>query len=77
MELGRYGVRVAVPVEVLPVFGSPWAGTSGGVDPIPLFGPPEGGVFRLLHDDGLVALSGLINEIGTLWPIAPCGRTSL
>ena len=46
-------------------------------DPIPLFGPPEGGVFRLLHDGGLVAPSGLINEIGTLWPIAPCGRTSL
>jgi SRSO17 transposase len=47
------------------------------IDPIPLFGPPEGGVFQLLHDGGLVAPSGLINEIGILWPIAPCGRTSL
>lgn len=46
-------------------------------DPIPFFGPPEGGVFRLFHDGGLTAPSGLINEIGTLCPIAPCGRTSL
>lgn len=49
----------------------------GRPDPIPLFGPPEGGVSRLFHDGGLVAPSGLINEIGTLCPIAPCGRTSL
>jgi len=26
---------------------------------------------------GLVALPGFISEIGTLLPIAPCGRTSL
>src|SRR5690606_41047623 len=40
---------------------------SHGVDLIPFFGPPEGGVFRLFHDGGLVAPSGLINEIGTIW----------
>ncbi|MER8900036.1 Mu transposase C-terminal domain-containing protein, partial [Mesorhizobium sp. M0676] len=28
-------------------------------DPIPFFGPPEGGVFRLFHDGGLTAPSGL------------------
>jgi hypothetical protein len=29
------------------------------------------------HDDGLGAPSGFCSEIGDLWPIAPCGRTSL
>ncbi len=47
------------------------------LDPRPNVGPPEGRVFRPFHDGGLVAPSGLISEIGTLWPIEPCGRSSL
>jgi hypothetical protein len=31
----------------------------------------------LAHPGGLVAPGCLISEIGTLWPIAPCGRSSL
>ncbi len=30
-----------------------------------------------IQGGGLVSLPGFINEIGTLFPIAPCGRTSL
>jgi hypothetical protein len=31
----------------------------------------------LIHDDGMGAPSGSCNVIGGLFPIAPCGRSSL
>jgi len=43
----------------------------------PNTGPPEAGVFRLCHDDGLVTPSGWCMAIGTLYPIALCGLSSL
>jgi len=43
----------------------------------PFFGPPEVGVFRLDQGDGLVAPPDFVSVIGTLLPIAPCGRSSL
>jgi hypothetical protein len=37
----------------------------------PIFGSPEGRVFRLGHDGGLAAPSWFNNIIGGFWPIAP------
>ena len=39
--------------------------------------PPQNRVLGLFHGDGLVAPPRNCSEIGTLLPIAPCGRTSL
>jgi len=41
------------------------------------FGPPEARFFQLLHDDGLVAPSGKCSALGTLYPMALWGRSSL
>jgi len=46
-------------------------------DLLPNVGAPESGVFRLDQRDGLVAPSGFVSVIGTLFPIAPWGRFSL
>ena len=46
-------------------------------DPVPIVGPPEGRLSDLCHGGGLAAPPGFCNEIGVLWPIAPCGLTSL
>jgi hypothetical protein len=43
----------------------------------PVFGSPEGRVFRLSHDGWLAAPPEFSNVIGTFCPIAPCGRCSL
>ncbi len=40
-------------------------------DPVPFYGPPEGGVSGLFHGSWLVTPPGFCNEIGGLWPIAP------
>jgi transposase len=46
-------------------------------DPRPFSGPPEAGVSGHLHGGGLGAPPGFCSEIGGLWPMAPCGRSSL
>ena len=46
-------------------------------DPPQVSGPAEAGVFRHRQGGGLVTPSKFISEIGTLFPIAPCGRNSL
>ena len=46
-------------------------------DQPPKLGPPEGGVSRRRHDGGPVAPSRSMNEIGAVFPSAPCGRFSL
>ena len=43
----------------------------------PIIGPPEGRVSGLDHGAGLGAPPGFCNEIGTLLPIDPWGRSSL
>lgn len=46
-------------------------------EPTPLFGSPAGRVFRLHRGNGLAALPDFISMIGALFPIAPCGLSSL
>ena len=43
----------------------------------PIVGPPEGRVSGLYHGAGLGAPPGFCNEIGTLLPMDPWGRSSL
>jgi putative transposase len=67
------GVRpVHVPLPILPTRPGPLGG-----DPRPFSGPPEAGVSGLSHGGGLGAPPGFCNAIGGLWPMAPCGRSSL
>jgi len=40
------------------------------LDPVPFFGPPDGGLSRLLHGGWLAAPPEFCNEIGGLLPIA-------
>nr|WP_281722301.1 hypothetical protein [Nitrosomonas nitrosa] len=54
----------------VPFFGPPDGRVLRPFAPVSFSGPPEGRVFRPSHDGGLVAPSGLSNEIGTLCPIA-------
>ena len=46
-------------------------------DPRPFVGPPEVGVSGTAHGGGLGAPREFCNVIGGLWPMAPCGRSSL
>ena len=46
-------------------------------DPRPFVGPPEVRVSGTAHGGGLGAPPEFCNVIGGLWPMAPCGRSSL
>lgn len=48
---------------------------SASGEPPQVSGPAEARVFRFIQGGGLVALPDFVSEIGTLLPIAPCGRT--
>ncbi len=60
-----------------PIFGPRLRGVPQGVVRTPTLEHRKVEFPGYAHGDGLAASPGFCNEIGGLWPIAPCGRSSL
>ena len=63
--------------DVHPDFGPAGAGIFRGLNRPDFLDQRRLEFSGFIQGGGLVSLPGFINEIGTLFPIAPCGRTSL